>query len=150
VIMHTASRHHDIARRSEAVFDLSVCVRPRERRGGRVGMQHIQILVELMRKWVFRDPIVPLALKGIFAVSTGQETHPFSPDFRNNSTGYCMSVNNGREGSECLLACLLALACPVFLAETRNGCGRDEGRNLGNMSVLCSDCFLREVMAPEL
>jgi hypothetical protein len=43
-----------------------------------------------MRKWVFRDPIVPLALKGIFAVSTGQETHPFSSDFRNNSTGYCM------------------------------------------------------------
>jgi hypothetical protein len=50
---------------------------------------YIQILVELMRKWVFRDPIVPLALKGIFAVSTGQETHPFSSDFRNNSTGYC-------------------------------------------------------------
>jgi hypothetical protein len=57
-----------------------------------VTMLSVQILVELMRKWVFRDQIVPLALKGIFAVSTDQETHSFSSDFRNNSTGYCRDI----------------------------------------------------------
>jgi hypothetical protein len=49
-----------------------------------VDREHIQILVELMREWVFR-PIGPGPgpLKEFFAVSTDQETRSFSSGFRN-------------------------------------------------------------------
>lgn len=47
-------------------------------RNTRLGTRSLlQRVLELLRKWVFCDPIVLLVLKGIFAVITDQETHSY-------------------------------------------------------------------------